>query len=603
MPTLDFKGKPFVYSHHLSVPFRELVVDAKKSLVPKGEEPSLDDNLIIHGDNLEALKALLPRYAGKVDVIFIDPPYNTGNEGWAYNDAVNSPLMKSWLGATVNRDDLERHDKWLCMMWPRLLLLYELLAEDGSFWMTLDDNEYHRGKAILDEVFGEDSFVATVAWQARYSVSNDASISNSHNYIIVYSKARETWKKLRNEIPRTEKQAKQYSNPDNDPKGPWRAIPWDAPNIRENLSYPIKTPSGSNRRPPPGRHWSRTEDQWLEIVAAGLDYYGKNGDGAPSYKRYLSDAGTVVPTTWWPHESSGHTDEASKELAAFELETPFSTPKPVRLLDRILQISSREDSLILDSFAGSGTTAQSVLEANNLDGGSRRFILVEMEDYADKLTAERIRKVVRGYAFKGPKTKELLREKISWSTLSKPEKLLAKVANVEQGQGEKYDKFLRRVEGAELVVEGENMVNERVEGIGGTFTFCTLGDPIDLERFFDGKGAPEWEQVARYVAYTATGQTLAKAPRKPGKDWFVGEAGGYRIHLLYKPDLEFMRSNEAALDMPTAERMAKEAQGKPVLVYAAAKFMSQKALSDLGITFCQLPYSIHRVLGGGADEA
>ena len=227
MPTLEFKGKQFVYSHHLGVPFRELQVEPKKSLPLKGQKASLDDNLIIHGDNLEALKALLPTHAGKVDCIFIDPPYNTGNEGWCYNDNVRSPLMKEWLKKSANpvdKEDLERHDKWLCMMWPRLNLLKDLLAEDGSIWITLDDNEAQRAKLILDEIFGEDAFVASIAWQARYSVSNDASVSTSHNYILVYSKAPETWKKLRNEIPRDEKQEKQYSNPDNDPDGPWRAI-------------------------------------------------------------------------------------------------------------------------------------------------------------------------------------------------------------------------------------------------------------------------------------------------------------------------------------------------------------------------------------------
>lgn len=299
MTELVFKGKEFVWNHHLAVPFRPLEMHPDKGI----GDPRLDGNLIIQGDNLHALKALLPMYAGKVDCIFIDPPYNTGNEGWAYSDNVNAPMIKEWLESNpVGSDDGLRHDKWCAMMWPRLRLLHELLAEDGSLWVTLDDNEGQRGKLILDEIFGEDCFVANAVWQARYSVSNDASISNSHNHILIYSKAPETWKKLRNQITRDEKQAKQYSNPDNDPDGPWRAIPWDAPNIRENLSYPITTPKGSVKHPPKGRCWSREESKWKEIVAAGLDYYGKDQDGAPSYKRYLKDAGTVVPTTWWPHD-------------------------------------------------------------------------------------------------------------------------------------------------------------------------------------------------------------------------------------------------------------------------------------------------------------
>ena len=219
MPALNFKGKEFVYNHHLAVPFRPLVPHEDKGIGPV----ALDGNLVIHGDNLHVLKSLLPLYAGKVDCIFIDPPYNTGNEGWCYNDNVNAPMIKEWLDSNpVGIEDGLRHDKWCAMLWPRLRLLQELLAEDGSFWMTIDDNEFHRARTILDEIFGEECFVATIAWQARYSVSSDASISNSHNYVIVYSKDPETWRHLRNQIPRNDKQAKPYSNPDDDPKGPWR---------------------------------------------------------------------------------------------------------------------------------------------------------------------------------------------------------------------------------------------------------------------------------------------------------------------------------------------------------------------------------------------
>jgi len=172
MPTLEFKGKQFVYSHHLSVPFRELRVDVAKSLPAAGHKPSLDDNLIIHGDNLEALKALLPTHAGKVDCIFIDPPYNTGEEGWCYNDNVRSPLMQEWLKKSANpvdKEDLERHDKWLCMMWPRINLLRELLADEGSIWITIDDNEIHRCRALFDEIFGADNFVACCVWEKTYT--------------------------------------------------------------------------------------------------------------------------------------------------------------------------------------------------------------------------------------------------------------------------------------------------------------------------------------------------------------------------------------------------------------------------------------------------
>jgi adenine-specific DNA-methyltransferase len=192
MPTLEFKGKQFVYSHHLSVPFRELEVVPEKSLPAEGRQASLDDNLIIHGDNLEALKALLPTHAGKIDCIFIDPPYNTGNEGWCYNDNVRSPLMQEWLKKSANpvdKEDLERHDKWLCMMWPRLCLLHELLAENGTLWVTLDDNEIHRARGVIDEIFGEENFVATAIWQKKYSTKADTKfLSTEHDYVLIYAK-------------------------------------------------------------------------------------------------------------------------------------------------------------------------------------------------------------------------------------------------------------------------------------------------------------------------------------------------------------------------------------------------------------------------------
>lgn len=193
MPTLEFKGKPFVYSHHLSVPFRELIVDAKKSLPPKGQKPSLDDNLIIHGDNLEALKALLPRYAGKVDVIYIDPPYNTGKEAWAYNDKMNSPLMKEWLGKVVDRDDLERRDKWLCMMWPRLSLLHELLSPSGIILISIDDNEVGACRLLLDDIFGATNQIATFVWK-NATDNNPTRVAIEHEYIHCYAKSLEATK-------------------------------------------------------------------------------------------------------------------------------------------------------------------------------------------------------------------------------------------------------------------------------------------------------------------------------------------------------------------------------------------------------------------------
>jgi adenine-specific DNA-methyltransferase len=590
---LNFKGKEFVYNHHLAVPFRPLEPNPKKGIGPV----ALDGNLIIHGDNLHALKALLPLYAGKVDCIFIDPPYNTGNEGWAYNDNVNSPMIKEWLNDNpIGIEDGLRHDKWCAMMWPRLRLLHELLSEDGSFWMTLDDNESHRGRQLLSEVFGEEGFVATIAWQARYSVSNDASISNSHNYVLVYSKAPETWKRLRNELPRSEKQAEQYSNPDDDPKGPWRAIPWDAPNIRENLSYPIRTPKGSVRRPPKGRCWSRTEDKWLEIVKSGLAYFGKNGDGAPSYKKYLAEAGTVVPSTWWPHESSGHTDEASKELAAFQLDAHFNTPKPLRLLSKILQIATQPDSIVLDSFAGSGTTAHAVLEANRRDSGHRRFILVETEDYADKLTAERVRKVIKGYSFVGTHKTELLRENLNWNSLKKAQAIVHKVDGIENLEGYRFDKISKEIADSELIVTGEISVSERAEGLGGHFTYCTLGEPIELDKILSGKSLPEFDALGAALFHMATSRAL-DAKKIKAKKFYLGATESQHIWLIYRPDLEWLKSPEAALTLSRAKEFAQIDPDKQHLVFAPARYVSQKMLTEqnIPVEFVPLPFALYRI--------
>ncbi len=243
----------------------------------------------------------------------------------------------------------------------------------------------------MDEIFGRKNFVANVVWENRYSRSNDAILSLSHNSILLYATNPDKWKKVRNRLERTEEQASQYKNPDNDPNGLWRAIPWDAPNLRPNLSYPIITPKGNTRLPPPGRCWSRTEDQWLQIVKSGLAYFGKSGEGAPSFKQYLKDATAIVPNTWWSHEDAGHTDEAKKEIhGLFGKDQAFETPKPERLIQRILQLATNENDLVLDSFLGSGTTAAVAHKMG------RRYIGIEIGEHAVTHIVPRLRKVIEG---------------------------------------------------------------------------------------------------------------------------------------------------------------------------------------------------------------
>lgn len=367
MPTLDWLNRAAAFTTAAQVPYRLL-----EPVSTHGDAQSAANNLLIQGDNLEALKALLPFYRGQVKCIFIDPPYNTKS-------------------AFEHYDDNLEHSQWLSMMLPRLQLLRELLREDGSIWVTIDDHEGHYLKVLMDEVFGRGRFVATCVWQSRYSRSSDTSISISHNFIHCYAHQPDNWKNIRNRLQRTAAQEKQFSNPDNDPKGPWRAIPWDAPNVRANLSYPITTPTGRVRLPPLGRCWSRTEGQWNELVAAGLTYFGKSGDGAPSFKQYLADSPPIVPNTWWEHEEAGHTDEAKKEAQAlFGAESAFGTPKPERLLQRILHIATNPNDLILDSFLGSGTTAAVAHKMG------RRWIGIEMGEHAATHCLPRLQKVVDG---------------------------------------------------------------------------------------------------------------------------------------------------------------------------------------------------------------
>ena len=477
MPTLEWIGKEKVINHHQDVPFR--VLDRKYSYDEKGQhdKDNGSENMIIRGDNLEALKALLPRYEGRVKCIYIDPPYNTGNEGWIYNDNVNDPKIKKWLGEVVGKEgeDLTRHDKWLCMMYPRLKLLQKLMhPSDGVIFISIDENEVANLKLICGEIFGVHSHVATIAWQKRYSRENRGAIGDAHEYILVYASDIETFKQNRHKVAFDEKSAKVYKNPNNDPKGRWRAIPMTAQGFRPNQMYPITTPSGTVHYPPDGRCWSTVESEFKRLLSEGRIYFGKNGDSQPSIIRYLSEVEGMVPWTWWPHEEVGHTDEAKKEIInILESASSFDTPKPTRLLERILQIATDPDSIILDSFAGSGTTAHAVLNMNKADGGHRKFILVEMGEYADSITAERVKRVIDGY-----------------------------------GEG-----------------------NKSVEGTGGNFSFFDLGEPLLQGENLNEAVAPE--KIREYIWFMET--KAPYAPAKTGHPYLLGTHNHAAYYFYYEP--------------------------------------------------------------------
>ena len=463
MSELNFKGKEFVYNHHLSVPFRPLVMHAEKGI----GEPSLDGNLIIHGDNLHALKALLPVYAGRVDCVFIDPPYNTGNEDWCYNDNVNAPMIKEWLDANpIGIEDGLRHDKWCAMMWPRLRMLHELMADTASFWMTLDDNEVHRARQILDEIFGDDCFVANVVWQKRTSPEARLSLGAAHDNLVVYSKRPNSYHFQK--LSLTHDQIESFANPDNDPRGSWVSTDLTAQGYRPNQMYKITTPSGNVYSPPPSRCWSLTEPEFIRLVNEQKIWFGKNGSSRPRVKTYLSESEGVSAWTWWENKEVGDYQSGKKELIKLlGSENNFEYPKPTSLIARILDIATTKQSIVLDSFAGSGPTAHAVIEANKRDGGNRRFILVEMEDYADTLTAERVRRVISGYAFTGTQKTELLRERITWSKLKNCHKLTAAVDGIMNLNSHEYDSIRKEVKDGDLIVTGQTEVEVRAEGLGG----------------------------------------------------------------------------------------------------------------------------------------
>ena len=539
MPTLEFKGKYHIYAHHMTVPYRPLEPDAARSLNPGGA----DDNLIIHGDNLHALKALLPRYAGRVKCVYIDPPYNTGNEGWVYNDKVNSPLMREWLkeNSPVDNEDLERHDKWLCMMWPRLHLLKELLADDGVIFVSIDDNEQHHLRMLMDEIFGEANFFASLARRAMHTVRNSSKDFNLNaDYILAYAKEK-SWhgedkdRYIRYVYDKSEK----YPYDDDDGRGRYKLDPISARNYYEPYNFTFA--NGIQWYPPSGSYPRYSQDRLHRMEAEGrLDFSGNE----PRAKRYLSDVQEGrPPDAFLSPDAVGFNADGTRELREIFGEGGiFPQPKPSKLVKFLMEILRSPDALVLDSFAGSGTTAHAALALNKEDGGNRKFILVECEDYADTVTAERVRRVING------------------------------VPNAR-------DKSLR-------------------EGTGGSFTYATLGKPIDMDTILDGKSFPAFSQMAAYVLHTAAGVSQPAATLKSeNEDGFFYTNGATDYYLLYEPDLEWLRGSEGILSLNQARRIsaASRSKGRKAVVFGPGKYISQRDLTPLGVTFCQLPYEIHRV--------
>jgi adenine-specific DNA-methyltransferase len=537
MPTLDWIGKGAVVNHHRKVPYHLLHCDKELS----AGEPDAG-NLLVQGDNLLALKALLPYYAGKVKCIYIDPPYNTGNEGWVYNDNVNSPEIRAWIQATVGKEgeDLSRHDKWLCMMYPRLAVLRDFLRPDGVICVSIDDAEVASLKFLLEEIFGRHNFIAHVVWQKRY-VSNVTAkfLSDMHDHILIFGRDASNVQVL--PVPRTDEQKSDYKNPDGDSRGVWRAQDLSASKPYSAGVFTITGPTGRQFDPPPGRYWRMNREQFDKWLSDGRIWFGKKRDARPMLKRFLTDAQDgLTPNTWWDHPFAGHNKEATLELKQiFQGESPFDTPKPVRLITRILQLFTNKDSLILDSFAGSGTTGHACLQLNFTDGGNRKFILVEMDnEIAERATASRLRRVVDGY-----------------------------VAQVSLNS------------------------TRTTPGLGGGFRFCKLGNPL-FDKSGNIGGEVKFSDLAAHVFFADTGSPIPT--RATGKTPLLGVFQDRAIYLLFNGVLGDRRpaggnvlTHDVAHHLP-----AHPAGAGPRVVYGEACRLGAKALEHYGITFRQVPFEL-----------
>jgi adenine-specific DNA-methyltransferase len=523
MPTLQFKGKNIIWNHHMSVPYHTLErVEELDYQADKGE-----GNLIVEGDNLTALKALLPQYAGKVKCIYIDPPYNTGNEGWVYNDAANSPIINQWFGKEVNKDDLTRHDKWLCMMTPRLKLLKELLSEDGTIFISIDDIEAARLKLLCDEIFNEENFIAQFVWKSRQNKDNRniTNVSIDHEYVLVYGKR----------IKGSERDYSQYSNPDNDPRGDWTSANMVGlldEKQRPNLHYDLIDPeTGINYgKPPMGWRYDKTTME--RLIKEKKILWPSSPQGRPRRKKFLSEL-QLKPTGFSSLIGKDiFTRDGTKDLEDLFNYRPLEFPKPKQLIKILIEQATDENDIILDSFAGSGTTGHAVMELNKEDGGNRRYILVQMPENSDKEPDKNI-------------CRDITRERIVRAI-------------------EKY-------------------------GYDSGFAYLRVGQALDAETLLGGE-LPDYETFAKYVYYLATGEHPGESNSIDEAHYYVGSKENEDIYLIYADDMDILQ--KLALNYEKAEAMRKRSGAKKIIVYAPACFLDEEDLQTLNIEFVSIPYNL-----------
>ena len=475
MPTLNWIGKEKVVNHHLDVPFRTL--EKQYTFAAEGQDDG--GNMIIHGDNLDALKALLPMYEGKVKCIYIDPPYNTGNEGWVYDDNVNDPKIRKWLGEVVGREgeDLSRHDKWLCMMYPRLKLLQKLLSETGIILISIDENEHRFLELLMDEVFGQHNRIDTFIWQNNYGGGAKSNfVVHLHEYVLCFAKNIDKVSKL--ELPPNDEVLKYYKYQDDkyEQRGPYRLQPLATTSMdtRPNLRYPLYY-HGHEIWPEKQWFWSRERAEEAQANDE-LVFSERNGKWTVNYKQYLNASdGTKRKSKPYSIITDIYTQAGTKAIKdILGNGKAFDFPKPPELIMLFLQMLDDKNSIILDSFAGSGTTGHAVLNMNKQDGGHRKFILVEMMDYANSITAERVKRVIHGY-----------------------------------GEG-----------------------NKAVEGTGGGFSYYELGESLLIDGLLNP--AVSEDKIRAYVYYTETREVIPA--RKEDEKHLLGVHNDFAYYFYYEQD-------------------------------------------------------------------
>ncbi len=585
MPTLNWIGKDKVVNHHQNVPYR--ILEHKYGYTQSGEQlmPTNNGNKIIHGDNLEALKSLLPEYEGKIDVIYIDPPYNTGKEKWIYNDNVNHPSIQKWLGEVVGTDgeDLTRHDKWLCMMYPRVKLLHKLLKHDGIFYCSIDDYEQGNLKPMLDAIFGPNNFLNNIIWQRAYApINTKKRFSANHDFVIAFAKDK---KKVVLKLPRSEGADSKYQNIDNDPRGLWRTDNFTVgPRVEDNV-YEIITPSGRKCLPPSGRSWLLSEKRFEEAIEDNRIWFGQNGSNIPATKRFMSEVKDgITPMTVWPYSEVGHTQDAKREIKQLfpKSKLPFETPKPTSLMEKILSLRNDPNAIVLDSFAGTASTAHAVLNLNKKDGGNRKFIMVELEDYADTITATRIKKVINGYDFKG-KQKETLNEySVNITNLKRSDKIIKQYEAYKADP--QYSKVKIEESNGNIVIVGEKVIKGKTEGIGGSFDYYVLGKAMFNADDNLNEEVGE-DEIREYLYYSETKEAL-KRKRNNETKYLLDNFQGTGYYLYYEKEIP------TTLDLNTLNIVVEKQE--QYVIYADICLLDPEYMLDKNIIFRKIPRDIKR---------